>query len=90
VVAAVSKELFPVAIAGTSVGTVNLFPFFGGALLQVIVGAILTRSGHVGGRYSVAGYQHMFLIYLLGAVSSLVAAVFLKETLGRRESDEGK
>jgi MFS family permease len=88
VVAAVSKELFPVAIAGTSVGTVNLFPFFGGALLQVIVGAILTRSGHVGGRYSVAGYQHMFLIYLLGAVSSLVAAVFLKETLGRRESDE--
>ena len=33
VVAAVSKELFPVAIAGTSVGMVNLFPFFwGGAL----------------------------------------------------------
>ncbi len=88
VVAAVSKELFPVAIAGTSVGTVNLFPFFGGALLQVIVGAILTRSGHVGGRYSVGGYQHMFLIYVLGAVSSLVATVFLKETLGRRESDE--
>jgi sugar phosphate permease len=87
VVATVSKELFPVAIAGTSVGTVNLFPFFGGALLQVIVGAILTRSVDVGGRYSVAGYQHMFLIYLLGAVSSLVAAVFLKETLGRRESD---
>jgi MFS family permease len=87
VVAAVSKELFPVAIAGTSVGTVNSFPFFGVAFLQVIVGAILTRSGHVGGRYSVAGYQHMFLIYLLGAVSSLVAAVFLEETLGRRESD---
>ena len=90
VVAAVSKELFPAAIAGTSVGAVNLFPFFGTAFLQVIVGAILTRSGSVGGRYSVAGYQDMFLIYLLVAVSSLVAAVFLKETLGRRESDEGR
>lgn len=88
VVAAVSKELFPVAIAGTSVGTVNLFPFFGGALLQVVVGAILTGSGHDGRGYSPAGYQDMFLIYLVGAVISLVAAAFLKETLSRREPGE--
>jgi len=88
VVATVSKELFPVAIAGTSVGTVNLFPFLGGALFQVVVGAILTRSGHNGGEYSVAGYQDMFLIYLLGAIISLLAAAFLKETLSRIEPSE--
>jgi len=88
VVAAVSKELFPVAIAGTSVGTVNVFPFFGGALFQVVVGAILTRSGAVGRGYSLAGYQDMFLIYLLGAVISLVAAAFLKETLSQRKPTE--
>ena len=83
VVAAISKELFPVSIAGTSVGTVNVFPFFGGALFQVFVGAILTRGGHDGGGYSVAGYQDMFLIYLVGALISLLAAAFLRETLGK-------
>ena len=89
VVAAVSKELFPVAIAGTSVGMVNLFPFFGGALFQVVIGAIVTRGVVDRGEYSLAGYQDMFLICLVGAVISLVAAVFLKETLSRREPVEG-
>jgi sugar phosphate permease len=83
VVAAISKELFPVSIAGTSVGTVNVFPFFGGALFQVVVGAILTRGGHDGWEYLVAGYQDMFLIYLVGALISLLAAAFLRETLSK-------
>ncbi len=30
-----AKELFPLEIAGTSVGTVNLFPFLGGAIFQL-------------------------------------------------------
>lgn len=89
VVAAVSKELFPVRIAGTSVGMVNLFPFFGGALFQVVIGAIVTRGGLDKRGYLLAGYQDMFLICLVGAVISLVAAVFLKETLSRREPVEG-
>jgi len=89
VVAAVSKELFPISIAGTSVGMVNLFPFFGGALFQVVIGAIVSRGGLDRRGYSLAGYQDMFLICLVGAVISLVAAVFLKETLSRREPAEG-
>jgi MFS family permease len=63
-IAAVSKELFPVAIAGTSVGMVNLFPFFGGALFQVVAGTILTMGGKDGGGYTLAGYRDMFMIYL--------------------------
>lgn len=85
IVAAVSKELFPRAIAGTSVGMVNLFPFFGAAVFQVVVGAIVSRSAQDGGTYSLAGYQDMFLIYLLGATISLVTAFLLQETLGRGE-----
>ena len=81
VVAAVSKELFPIAISGTSIGAVNLFPFLGGAFYQVAIGAALTAGsrGHEG--YDVVGFQYMFLICLAGAALSLVAALLLKETL---------
>ena len=79
ILATVVKELFPITIAGTSVGMMNLFPFFGGALFQVIVGVVMAegRGGFLN------GYHGMFLIYLLGAVISLVAAFFIKETLGK-------
>jgi MFS family permease len=83
VVVTASKELFPLAIAGTSVGMVNLFPFFGGAILQVVVGAVLSAGGLEDGGYSLAGYRNMFLIYLLGAAISLIASILLQETLTR-------
>jgi len=35
---AVAKELFPMAIAGTAKGCVNIFPFLGGAFFQILVG----------------------------------------------------
>ena len=85
VVAAVSKELFPISISGTSVGTVNLFPFMGGAIFQVIIGAVLTAGGHAQGKYTPASFQHMFLICLAGALLSLVASFFMKETLNKSE-----
>jgi sugar phosphate permease len=81
--ATVAKELFPARIAGTSVGAVNFFPFFGGAIFQVIMGWIVSRGGQVGSGYGVAGYQNMFLFCLLCAVVSLVAALLLTETLPR-------
>jgi MFS family permease len=81
IVAAVAKELFPITISGTSVGTVNLFPFAGGAFFQILVGAVLTAN-HLGeAQYSVSGFRHMFAIFLGGAVISFVAAIFMKETL---------
>ena len=83
VIVAATKELFPIPMAGTSVAIVNLFPFFGGPLFQIILGAILFQAGQLGGTYSIAGYQNMFLSCLIGAFISLFVAAFLKETLSR-------
>ena len=81
VIATVSKESFPIAISGTSVGLVNLFPFAGATLFQILIGAVLTAQSHGQTQYATVGYRYMFLICLAGATLSLVAAVFLKETL---------
>ncbi|MBW2411438.1 MAG: MFS transporter [Deltaproteobacteria bacterium] len=81
VVAAVSKELFPISISGTSVGTVNLCPFLGGAIFQVIIGAVLTAGGQAQGKYTLISFRFMFLICLAAALLSLAAAFLMKETL---------
>jgi MFS family permease len=81
IVAAVSKELFPIAISGTSIGAVNLFPFIGAAFYQVIIGAVLTGGSRGQTEYDIVSFQYMFLICLAGAALSLAAAFLLKETL---------
>jgi sugar phosphate permease len=73
-----TKELFPVEIAGTSVGTVNLFPFAGGAAFQPLLGHILARFSGVS---VVDGYRAVFLGCLIAAVIALVSISFMKETL---------
>jgi sugar phosphate permease len=90
VTATVAKELFPVSIAGTSVGIVNLFPFFGAALLQLVIGIILSHGGLYENGYSLAGYKSMFRIYLVGAVITLLAALLLTETLQKWEPGNEK
>ncbi|MGD8519832.1 MAG: MFS transporter [Desulfobacterales bacterium] len=81
VFAAVSKELFPISISGTSVGTVNLFPFIGAAFFQVIIGAVLTAGSHARGEYALVTFRYMFLICLAGALLSLAASFLMQETL---------
>jgi MFS family permease len=81
IVAAVSKELFPIAISGTSVGVVNLFPFAGATFFQIFIGAVLTAQSQAQNSYATVGYRYMFLICLAGAALSLAAALLMKETL---------
>jgi sugar phosphate permease len=76
-----AKELFPVEIAGTAVGLVNLFPFLGGAVAPPILGAILEAYGKTPKGYSAGAYSKAFLLYFLFAVIALGAACFLEETL---------
>jgi len=76
-----AKELFPVEIAGTSIGMVNFFPFFGGAVYQFFLGTILDAYGkNDAGIYPVAAYRTVMLILLLSAIAALVCSILLKET----------
>jgi len=75
-----TKELFPVQIAGTATGLVNLFPFAGGAIFQPFTGYLLERSGSVNGAFTLAGYQQMFNALLISAAIAMLACCFIRET----------
>jgi sugar phosphate permease len=81
-----TKELFPVSIAGTATGLVNLFPFLGGAVLQPVLGLILEGQEKVGGIHTPAGYGRAFMVFLLAAALACLASVLLKETLAPRRA----
>jgi len=83
VLAVYSKELFDPAIAGTSVGLVNFFPFLGGGVFQVIMGAILEAGGARGQAAPAAAYQNLFGLIVLGSLAALAATLFLPETMPR-------
>jgi sugar phosphate permease len=75
------KELFPVEIAGTSVGLVNLFPFLGGAVAPPLLGAILEAQGKTATGYSAEAYSKAFLLYFLFALIALGLACFVTDTM---------
>ncbi len=81
------KELFPVEIAGTSTGMVNLFPFLGGAVFMPLLGRVLDAypKSDTGG-YSLEGYSMLILILLGASVLSLICALLTKETFQNQES----
>lgn len=79
-----TKELFPVQIAGTSTGLVNVFPFAGGAFFQPFLGYLLERQGKVDGAFTLVGYEHAFTVLFLCGLIALVACLFLKETMVRQ------
>lgn len=76
-----TKELFPVEIAGTSVGTVNLFPFLGGAVFMPFLGWILDLypKTETGG-YALEGYSALLLVLFISSVLALICTFFMKET----------
>jgi sugar phosphate permease len=85
VVATYSKELFDRSIAGTSVGMVNLFPFVGAGVMQVVFGWVLSGHAAEPGRYTVQGFHAVFGLSLVCALVALAIAWFMPETLPRRE-----
>jgi len=76
-----TKELYPVQIAGTSIGLVNLFPFSGGAVFQHVLGWVLDTHGKVGDAFTPAGYRSAFLILFFCAIIAFVSSLFIKETM---------
>jgi len=76
-----NKELFPVSIAGTATGLINLFPFAGGAIFQPVLGYILESHGMLDGRFALSGYRFAFQLLFGSALIALVASLFIRETL---------
>ena len=75
------KELFPVEIAGTSTGMVNLFPFLGGAIFMPLLGRVLDAYPKAdAGGYSLEAYSVLILILLGSSVLSLICTFLTKET----------
>lgn len=83
IVFTMNKEQFPIAIAGTATGLVNLFPFVGGAVFQPLLGYLLERHGKTGGVFSPEAYQSAFASLFICACIALAAALFARETMGR-------
>ncbi|HVO82886.1 MAG TPA: MFS transporter, partial [Syntrophobacteria bacterium] len=81
-----TKELFPVQMAGTSTGLVNLFPFVGSGIFQPYLGYLLERQSHPAGAFTVAGYRHAFLALFACGMIALLASLLVKETLVTDES----
>ena len=76
-----TKELFPVEMAGTSVGMVNFFPFFGGAVFMWVLGRVLDMYPKTAAGVSpVSGYRMILVILLLSSLISLACTFVMKET----------
>jgi sugar phosphate permease len=75
-----AKELFPLSIAGTATGLINLFPFAGGAIFQPILGHILESRGRVLGAFTTEGYRMAFLTLTVCGILALFAVLFTKDT----------
>ena len=79
-----TKELFPVEMAGTCVGMVNFFPFFGGAVFMPLLGRVLDAYGkNDAGAYPLTAYKQVLLILLAASVVSLASTFLMKETYRR-------
>lgn len=78
-----TKELFPVQIAGTSTGLVNIFPFAGGAIFQPLLGYVLESHGRVGDAFTLAGYEKTFFVLFVCGIIAFVASLCLQETLAK-------
>jgi MFS family permease len=75
-----NKELFPIQMAGTATGLINLFPFAGGAVFQPLLGYVLEHYGKIGNSFTLVGYKAAFLILFASSIIAFIAICFSKET----------
>ena len=80
-----NKELFPVSIAGTATGLVNFFPFAGGAVFQIILGAVLDSQGlTASGGFALQGFRYALLVLFFCGLVACISSFLLKETMKTR------
>jgi len=76
---ALVKESFPLEVTGLATSIVNVFPFFGGAAFQVIMGYLIDSVGMDGNVYPPEAYSLAFLFCLIASVISSVLILFVHE-----------
>lgn len=79
------KELYPIAMAGTSTAALNLFPFLGGAIFITIAGLIVTNK-------TLVQFQDLWMIaFILMVIGSICAILSVeKADLDRKDSKSKK
>lgn len=75
-----AKELFPHEMAGTSMGTTNLFPFIGAVIFQPLMGYILDKGGKMNGMYTASSYKILVWVLFIASVVALVSIMQCRET----------
>ena len=78
-----NKELFPIPIAGTATGLVNIFTFTGGALCQPLIGHLLERGDKVADAYTASACQNAFPVLFICAWIAFGAALCTLETFNK-------
>lgn len=73
------KEIFPLEVTGTATSIVNVFPFFGGALFQVVMGYLMD-IGSENGIYPVEAYSLAFQFCFVASVIATLLVLFIRES----------
>lgn len=76
------KELYPIAMAGTSTAALNLFPFLGGAVLITIAGFIVMDK-------TLAQFQNLWMMaFILMVIGSICAILSVEKEGLEKKSDK--
>lgn len=76
---AIIKDLFPLRMTGLATSVVNVFPFFGAALFQTVMGYLMDSVGMVGSAYPPEAYQLSFEFCFFASIFSIICVLFVKE-----------
>lgn len=76
---AIVKELFPLRMTGLSMSVVNVFPFFGAAIFQTVMGYLMDSVGKIDSIYPSDAYRLSFEFCLIASIISVLCVVFVKE-----------
>lgn len=76
-----AKELFPVSMAGTAIGIMNVFPFVGAAIFQPLFGTVVEDFGRdASGAFTVEGYRAGFSFLFWSCAALVPVCLALAET----------
>ncbi|MHC1680379.1 MAG: MFS transporter [Methanomassiliicoccales archaeon] len=66
------KDAFPRSMTGTALAALNIFPFAGAAVLQMVAGFMIAEN-------SLADYRSVWLLMMIGMAVSFIAALLTKD-----------